>query len=237
MSPRFLFSVLGLALASVSSVVAQTASSNATVVRLMSWQGELTDLILDGGTTTVPAQADESLSNEYAVVLRKPVLRIFKSIPADGEARRIPQAEITIDPGITRAIILLIQAPAGSPLPLVGRVLDDSLEAQPVNSIRVLNLATRTVALRMGDETSSVVSGAEILFPYDNLTAPHVLFQLAVQTNGNWRIVRRNLQPIPRGQRVFCLLRDGRIAAGEIGPAAPPPPVQAFFMSSRTPSP
>lgn len=153
----------------------------------------------------------------------------------EGVPVRVPVAEIALPEGVRRALIILAPAASGEPLPLVGRVWDDSLEAHPAESVRVLNYSTRALALGLGDNTGTVAPGAQHLLAYQAGGTRHTPFYLAVQTEGEWTLIRRNLLSTPSGRRVLCLVRDGRVSAAYIDGLSGPAIVDTLVFTERLP--
>jgi hypothetical protein len=209
-------------------------SNGACSVRLVSWNGELKDLFLDDGGTPLAVSAGEfSLGPDLTLRRLSASLRFFRELrEADGTRRRVPVAEASLPEKTGRVIVILASAPAGSPLPLVARVLDASHEAHPASTIRVLNFSTQTLALRIGAKTNALDAGREEFFPFPDKGAPHVPVEVAVRAGEAWLMVSRGLRPTPAESRILCLVRDGRGT-----PDDPAPPVEALFLADRTPPP
>lgn len=207
-------------------------------VRLMSWQGDITNLLVgkpkpDATPLTAP---DFGLSEEIAIVREGPAaaaISIFKQAPADGTPDRAPAlaATVPIPATLKNVILLLAPAPAGSPSPLSVRLIDNSPEAHPEGSIRVLNFSAHQLALRIGPQSRSVDRGADQLFSYAGSAAPRTFFQLAAQSPEGWKMLRRFLLPTPPGSRLLCIVRDGRISEGTLAPGEKGALVDAVFIS------
>lgn len=225
--------ILGLLLA-VSSV-ARADEAGALSVRLMSWSGALNDLWLKDGGGYVSAMAGEfTLGRPLALHTRTSTVRVFRDEEVDGAVRKLPLAQVTLPSGADDVLVVLAPASEGSDLPLQGRAFDQSLEAHPLDTLRVLNLSSRVIGLKIGGETASVAPGAERLFPFSKSGQANLAVYLAVaESEGEWKLVQSSLLATPRGRRVLGIVRDGRPDPAIEDPALRTKPIDAIFLVDR----
>lgn len=236
-SRRNLILPLAVFLALAAPLRAQPEAAPALTVRLMSWSGDLPGLLLAGAREDVEVDVREFAFSAEVAVKRGEVLRVSRraeGTPADEPPPVL--AELEIPPGMRRLLVVLAPAPAGSPFPLTGRVWDNSLEAHPVDTVRVLNFSTKALAAGIGSTRFEVAAGGEGSAAYPRDAAPMVFVQLAANDGGEWRMARRGLQPLVPGGRMLCVVRDGRIPAGNIMPEARAETVDVFFINDRRPA-
>ena len=214
-------------------LVGTSARADAISLRFVSWQGELTGLLMagdEGSVVSVPV-SEFSLGRPVTLQRKPKVLRLFREeIVPDGGSVRVPMAEVTIPADADQVIVMLAKAPVGATFPMVGRALDSSWAVHPPAMIRVMNLSTKALALRIGGSMLSLPAGGEelVAFPAENVR--HVPMEVAAGMTDGWRMVSRSLRPTPAGARVLCLVRDGRASIDD--PAAP---VDVCFLLDRTP--
>ncbi|MFH1500247.1 MAG: hypothetical protein ABII82_20775 [Verrucomicrobiota bacterium] len=236
-SRRNLILPLALLFALVAPLRAQPEASPALTVRLMSWQGDLPGLLLAGTRETLEVDAREFAFSREVAVKRGEVLRVSRRVEGTPSDEPPPVlAELAIPPGMRRLLVVLAPAPAGSAFPLTGRVWDNSLEAHPVNTMRVLNFSTKALAVAVGSSRIQVAAGGEGSVAYPGEALPMVFVQLAAGEDGEWRMARRGLQALVPGSRMLCVVRDGRIPAGSIMPEARAETVDVFFINDRRPA-
>lgn len=205
-------------------------------VRLMSWEGELSDLLIADGTAFLPARAGEFILGRAVFLNRRtPTMRVFREQTVEGAKRKLPVADVPLPEGTSSVLVMLAPAPAGSPFPIQGRALDQSLEVHPLNTVRIVNFSNRTLALRVGEKTAVSPPGADDRFPFPAGGAPQVPVEVAVNTPEGWQSVQRSLQPAPAGRRILVVVRDGRPDLSIQDPALRTKPVDAVFLIDRAP--
>ena len=237
--PRVLATVFGLI--AVSHMDAQPAAGAASAeppltVRLMSWQGDITDVAIAAAPKPHVVTVREFAWGPELPVKRESVFRLRKHVenPPPGTPPPV-LAEIAIPTEWNRVLIVLAPAPTGSSFPFIGRVWDNSLDAHPVNTLRVLNLSTKPLAAAIGSARVEVAAGEETTTEFPLEANPLVFVQLAVSTD-EWRMVQRGMRPLVRGTRMLCVVRDGRIPAGNIMPEARPELADVFYFTDRKPA-
>jgi hypothetical protein len=205
-------------------------------LRLMSWDGALTDLWVSDGGSYLPVKAGEFVLGRALFLGRKTTsVRFFKDQIIDAVTRKQPVAEVSLPEGTTSALVVLAPAPAGSPLPFQGRALDQSLETHPLNTMRIVNFSNLKLALKVGGETAVITAGAEKNFPFPSSGPLHITVEVAVDTAGGWTMVQRSLQPAPPGRRILVIVRDGRPDYSIQDPALRTKPVDVIFLIDRAP--
>ena len=180
--------------------------------RLVSWEGDISDLNYSDGNTPVPVSASEgALSTPYHFEGPGPLI-LYKEVPAEGKIVRQPMATLTIPPNFTAAIILLAYADP-SRTTFTGTWIDDSLEARPPQTVTYRNFSSYPVAIKLG-------AGDYAIAPQGSLTqltdsaVERVLFKAAAQTKSGWKAIASTVQPVRPGMRTLVILRDGRPSPG-----------------------
>jgi hypothetical protein len=196
-------------------------------LRLLSWNGELRNLYVDDGGLALPVMANEFLLGSEVRLKQQPkVISFFRNqIDEKGVVNRQTVAEVPVPPGSTAVITVLAPAPEGAKLPYIGRAIDSSPAIFPPETLRVLNLSSKSLALRIGEETLLLDSSGDRLFAYPKNGASTVAVEVAVRSEGGWAMVSRSLRATPAGSRGLCLVRDGRPTLFD-----PAEPVDAIFL-------
>jgi hypothetical protein len=181
-------------------------------IRLMSWSGELTDLWVADGASYVPVRAGEFvLGRPLALGKRVAVLRLFREVIVEGATMKRLVAEVPLPEGVASVLVVLAPALVGSELPLVGRALDQSLAAHPLETLRMVNFSEKALAMRVGTVTEVIRPGGEWLVPYSDEGQLQLAVHVAVDDgSGGWKLVQSAMKPTPRGRRVIGIMRDGR---------------------------
>jgi hypothetical protein len=232
-----LLAVVGF-FATMPSLHAQSnpATASGMTMRLMSWDGALTDLWVADGGSYLPVKAGEFVLGRSVFLERKiSSLHFFKDQTVDGVTRKQPVADVTLPDGTTSALVVLAPAPAGSPLPFQGRALDQSLEAHPLNTMRVVNFSNLKLALKVGGTTAVILPSGEEGFPFPSNGPLSITVEVAVGTTDGWTMVQRSLQPAPPGRRMLVIARDGRPDYSIQDPALRTKPVDVIFLIDRAP--
>lgn len=229
------FAVLA-ALVAVARVSAQEPDGRgATSVRLMSWQGDLTDLLIADGGRLVPARAGEFvLGRRLDLQQAIATLRVLSPRVIEGVTTNVPVAEVALPEGATSALVVLAPAAEGSALPLQGMAIDQSFEAHPLDTLRIVNFSNQTLAVRVGEESALIKPREESRFAFPAAGRPHLPVEVAVQTAEGWKMVQRSLQPMPPGRRVLGVVREGRPDLTIEDAALRIKPVDAIFMIDRS---
>lgn len=204
-------------------------------IRLMSWSGELTDLWAADGGSYVPVRAGEFvLGRPLALGKRVAVLRLFREVMVEGATKKRPVAEVPLPVGVASVLVVLAPASAGSELPLVGRALDQSLAAHPLETLRMVNFSEKALAMRVGAVTEVIRPGGEWLAPYSEEGQMQIAVHVAVDDgSGGWKLVQSAMQPTPRGRRVIGIIRDGRADPTIEDEALRTKAVDAIFLIDR----
>ena len=119
---------------------------------------------------------------------------------------------------------------------MVALLLDDSIEAHPANSVRVINLSRRPAALKIGQSMSQVAPAQNMVIPYPADT--RVWLHVAIFGDQGWQRVIGGPQNFTPDTRIAIFLNDippskndpnpiGLALKKIIEPVAPPPPVVA----------
>lgn len=205
-------------------------------VRLMSWDGALADLwVADGGSYVAAKAGEFVLGRALALKHTASSLRLYKDQVVEGVLRKRPVADVSLPGGTSSMLVVLAPAPDGGPLSYQGRALDESLEAHPLNTMRVVNFSKLKLALKIGDTTSVVAPGAEEIFPFPSGGLFSITAEVAVDTASGWTMVQRSLQPAPPGRRILAMVRDGRPDYSIEDPELRTKPVDVVFLVDRAP--
>lgn len=230
------FGLLAVLHVKAQSGPGSASAESALTVRLMSWAGDIPDVAIAASPKPHAVTVREFAWSAELSVKREPVLRLRKhgENPPPG-APPLVVAEVAIPADWKRVLIVLAPAPAGSAFPFVGRVWDNSLDAHPMNTLRVLNLSTKPLAAAIGLERVEVAAGEDGNVDYPPDAKPLVFVQLAVST-GEWHMVQRGMRPLICGTRTLCMVRDRRVPAGDIRPEARAELADVFYFTDRTPA-
>lgn len=134
-------------------------------------------------------------------------------------APRIPVATLNAGQAVPGRSLLIILVPGGAPglpAPLLpdgtraefaAMILDDSAQAHPANSLRVLNLSSHPGAVKLAE------GGAAQLSPLENKVIPYpsgdrAMLQVAAFTNNMWAPVASTLQMLAPDTRLTIFLCD-----------------------------
>jgi hypothetical protein len=231
-----LMGVIFFALSPSSRAQNNPQSSSGMSIRLMSWDGSLTDLWVADGGSYLPVKAGEFVLGRALLLERKTSsLRFFKDRIVDGVARKQRVADVSLPSGTASALVVLAPTPEGSPLPYQGRALDQSLEAHPLNTMRVVNFSNLKLALKVGGATAVILPSGEEGFPFPSDGPLSITVEVAVGTTDGWTMVQRSLQPAPPGRRILVIVRDGRPDYSIQDPALRTKPVDVIFLIDRAP--
>lgn len=176
--------------------------------RLVSWEGEISDLKYSDGNTQVPVDADEgTLSAPYDYKSPGPLV-LYREVVVDGKLVRQPVVTLAIPAEFTEAIVVLAYVDA-SRTTCVGTWIDDSLESRPPQTVTFWNFSSYPVAIKLGNEEHSISPSGSLTRPTDP-AVERVRFKAAAQTLAGWEVFASATQPVRPGMRSLVLLRDGR---------------------------
>lgn len=160
-------------------------------------------------------------------------LRVLSPRTIEGVTTNVPMAEVILPEGATSALVVLAPAAAGGEFPLQGMAMDQSLDAHPLDTLRVVNFSLQTLAVRAGEESRLIKPGEEGRFAFPASGQPHLPVEIAVQTAEGWKMVQRSLQPMPQGRRVLGVVREGRPDTTIEDVELRTRPVDAIFLIDR----
>ena len=249
MRPSLLFHSLKLGLALWAALPCTTtvraASSPETdakpiyvVWRAVGFENTLSDYYIKNGehkvSLDIPAFA---ASQEYAYTGPNPMLIYRKADDPSSTQPPVPAASIQFDPQWTRALVFVYPKADGT---LGARTApNDEVHFKP-GSIRIFNLTTEPILLKIGDEEQTLASVHEtIVTPKDH--ARLVPIRYALRQKDAWAWKGSNYFSIPPGTRrsVVLIHTDAALfrAIGADGEASPPTALQIFSFSEQLPSP
>lgn len=176
--------------------------------RLLSWDGEITDLHYAAGAEAVPVAAYENRLSPANPFTGTGPLVLFRETKLDGKTVRIPVATLTPPPDLTHAIVLL-SATDPARTAYTGVWMDDSVENRPLQTVTYRNFSSYTVAIRLGDE-DHIVAPRSFLTRHATAATQRMVLKAAAQTESGWEIIASTSQSMRPGRRTLVLLRDGR---------------------------
>ena len=175
--------------------------------RVLSWKGDIDDLHYHDGRAEVTIFAQErTLSPAYRHDSAAPI-EFYRLRAATGQApARIVLPTTQPPPSLTRALLVIHRVDEGK---IQTHWLDDSAEDNPAGSLRLHNFSSRSLAVKIGDDTRMLnpSTNARIDFSAARRALP---VQVAAEVDGEWRRVASASQPVRSSYRLLVLLRDGR---------------------------
>lgn len=188
--------------------LAAAANLRALEFRLLSWDGEITDLHYKRGAETVPVAAYENLlSPPYTWTGTGPLV-LSRETRQEGKTVRTTVATLPPAGDLTHAILLLAATDA-TRTAYTGIWMDDSPESRPPQTITYRNLSSSTVAIRLGADDFTVPPQS-FRTQRTEATTQRMVLKVAAQTQSGWEIIASTSQSVRPGRRTLVLLRDGR---------------------------
>lgn len=112
--------------------------------------------------------------------------------PVKSPVIRHPRLSVTLPDDNLPYLIVVTKAPAGSPLPLIGRVFCSDAKTHPASSLRVINLSPNTAAAAIDSQTYEVgpyTSHVIALSPPESGNTKFLHFKFGSKENGDWSLI------------------------------------------------
>jgi hypothetical protein len=128
-------------------------------------------------------------------------------VPPETKPRRIPVAEAQLgnDPMYWIVLVARIQSGVTTVTPLV---INESWDAHPHETVRVLNFSKRKVAVKLGETAVEMAPSESHIFPYPSGDSEIVTLQTATNDAGQWVLRMNSPQGIIHGTRASIVISD-----------------------------
>lgn len=192
---------------------------------------------LSPGKPSAISAGHSELSQSYARP-KDGVLEFYSEGPPDkpgGKPRRIPLNKVNLGKG-GPYLVLLFQsseptAPGGATTNV--QAFDDSWDAHPLGTVRVLNFSKKPAAIQIGSTTAEVAVSGMHIFSYPSGKG-YLSLKVAMMEDGNWSMRWNSAQGIVPGVRPTFVITDMAPTPEDPNPVAiditsifdvsPPPP-------------
>jgi hypothetical protein len=134
-----------------------------------------------------------------------------RTVIREGKKIEVPVVTAIIPEGMTRVLLIFGRKPSGGSgsSGLLIRVLNDSYDVFPGQSVRFLNYSSAELGGSLGEQSFSVASGGDQVVPATLPGANRLLpFRLARREAGGWKKLRSTGLPMSAGLRVLVFLVD-----------------------------
>ena len=134
-----------------------------------------------------------------------------RTVVREGKKIEVPVVTALIPEGMTRVLLVFGRNPSREPgsSSLRVRVLNDSYDVFPGQSVRFLNYSSAELGGSLGEQSFSVVPGGDQVVPATLPEPNHLLpFRLARREAGGWKKLRSTGLPMSAGLRVLVFLVD-----------------------------
>ena len=231
--------VLSLALFSAASTRADDAPAPKTITvvwRAVGFEKALTDYYIKSDGKDVPLDIPPfAASLEYVYRGPNPMAIYRKSDkPVDGKPP-VPSATIHFDPKWTRALIFVYPKADGT---LGTRTAPNDEENFKPGSIRIFNLTTQPILLKIGDEEQTI-DAVHVTIVEPNAGVHSMPIRYALKEKGAWVWWGSNYFSIREGTRrtVILIQTDAALfrAIGSDGTVSEPTALQVFSFSEQCP--
>lgn len=180
--------------------------------RLVSLDNTYTDFAYDYKREPVELYATTgSFSPKYPLPSNR-VIEFYREEPApvgsppNSPPMRIPLAKVELKPEWDQALIMLIAAPAGSPLPMRGLAIDAIPEQHTHGTARLINLSKHQAALSFGKEPTK--SGPRDINSVISFPMGISRMILAVEYDNEWHPVTLLQRRLDENTRIFTIVID-----------------------------
>jgi hypothetical protein len=187
---------------------AYTLPLHALEFRLVSWEGEISDLKYSNGSAQVTISASESNLSDVYEFKGSPPLILYKEVQKEGKTVRQAVATLTPPDGFTKAIVLLAYTDA-SKTTYSGVWINDSVDARPPQTVTYHNFSSYPIAIKLDTKEYMIPPKGDYI-QSTNAAMKRVLFKAAAQTKTGWEVVASTVQPVRPGLRTLVMMRDGR---------------------------
>jgi hypothetical protein len=165
----------------------------------------LTDLLYEHqGKSFKIYPSDVSLSAPFQRPASSPLelYREVAPIPPETKPKRVSLFKANLD---KEPLSLLVLSAANNQVSCT--VLDDSWEAFPVQTVRVLNFSRRKVVTQIEGTVAEIPPSGIHLFPYST-TKLRISCKVASKEEDGWKLQFSNSQSIVQGRRVNIMISD-----------------------------
>lgn len=172
---------------------------------------------------------------------------IYKTLPApDGKSAPAPVkiATVAIAADIVSALVVVTPRPRSSPeaaLDYRVEIIDDSPEAFPAGSLRVINRSPANMAGEFGGELIRVSAGAEGVVRPKTDGRHRLSVKVAAEESSGWRLLVKNITAVRPDRRMTGLLvyspggMRHLLTAEELSMSGEPGPCYYWLVYSDTP--
>lgn len=127
------------------------------------------------------------------------------SAPANGEVT--PAGRFAVAPGVARYLAILVTPGPGGPGTCAVYAIPDPEGAHPSAHARVLNFTNDELAVRLAENTATIIPGASAVLASPGGADDHASFQFARQDGeGGWRLESSTRLAVRSGGRMFVIV-------------------------------
>lgn len=173
--------------------------------RVLSFQGDISDLALRNGREVVGITASEdTLSRPYAHTGSIPIELYAAQAGVSDTADRQPVARIPLpDHEMANAILVLARTPTGG---YAGRWINDAQPDNPANTLSIHNFTGLALTMQSGETRWQQAPGDTRNLPFDS-TKRQLPLRVATLTDQGWRLLLATPVPVRKNYRIHLILR------------------------------
>jgi hypothetical protein len=149
--------------------------------------------------------SDVSLSTLYEAPKTDPLV-LYREIPPpppETKPRRVPV--LSVDLGSRSPALLVLKAtPSGT---VTSKVIDDSWDSFPPQTVRVLSFSRRSTAAQIEGNNAELPPLGFHIFPYSS-AKPRIRVKVASLNGGTWKLQFNNSQAVLPGYRINMVVLD-----------------------------
>lgn len=177
----------------------------------------------EGNFTGLQMQADKDSYINLAVIpygISTPCLCpnavqlvLTKLVPVVSDTGKVVQtrktvAVIPVPKGDSPFFVILTEAKTpAAPYPITGTVLEDSYAKYPAQSLRLLNLGAKDMAVHVGDTVTTVPAWGAVSFPFPSKDTMNSI-QIATPGGSGWTLGFNGAFAIKPTQRAIAIAHD-----------------------------
>lgn len=156
---------------------------------------------------------DSALSRRYSAP-KSGVLKLYCYVPA--EDPKLPPVKLTVAeaelPSESENLVLIastqnVESRDGVP-GVALQAVDASIEAHPLDTIRIFNFSQRNIAAKVSDQFEEIASGGESFFPYPEGNKVWVKIAAYEGDEAGWKLRTGGPKAIFPGKRTIIVLSD-----------------------------
>ncbi|GHB99937.1 hypothetical protein [Cerasicoccus arenae] len=189
---------------------------------VLAWQSSDTEYTFESnGVATSFKLPLQYRSKDMHYMGSNPLVFYREELGADGVGIRVTLATVTLNPAISRQLLLFIPADAGSPYEHRILAMDDRLENFPKRSYRFFNLTNEKVGVALNDHRAVLEKHEDTIIKLENDEA---IIQLGVYANRNdkYRDVLNSRWPHRSMERYLIFVIDSPYTVGSLTTKAIP---------------